>query len=61
MGLRHIAMDDRDLVVSGRLHGERVEFGSGPGRRPLEPLRWWERKYAHFRAIPVGDRRFCTN
>ncbi len=61
LALRSRAMDDADLVVTGVLHGERVTFGPEPDQHPLDPLTWWERKYTHFHAIPVGDRPFCTD
>lgn len=61
LALRLRAMEQPGLVVTGVLHGQRVTFGPDPGQRPLEPLAWWERKYAHFHAIPVGDRPFCTD
>ncbi|KRA37406.1 hypothetical protein ASD81_01345 [Nocardioides sp. Root614] len=61
MGLRSIAMNDSDLEVTGVLHGQQVTFGPEAGQTPLEPLSWWQRKYAHFHAIPVGDHAFCTD
>lgn len=61
LGLRALSMENSDLVVTGVLYGERVTFGPGRGQRMLEPLSWWERKYAHFHVIPVGDTPFCTD
>jgi len=60
MALRRLATDDPGLVVTGRLHGETVTFGPGPGQRRLEPLSGWEYKFLHFRPVAAGDQPFCS-
>lgn len=60
LGLRRLAMDDPDLVVTGDLHGKRLTWGPGEGQRELEPLPWWQYRLVLFRPVPVDGSPYCT-
>ncbi|KQV72747.1 hypothetical protein ASC64_19040 [Nocardioides sp. Root122] len=58
--LRRMATDDRDLEVTGLLHGRNVRFGPGPGQVRLQPLSWWQHKLFLLRPVTTDDRPFCS-
>ncbi|THV18517.1 hypothetical protein [Nocardioides caeni] len=59
--LRLLAIDDPELVVTGRVDGRLVTFGPAAGQEHLTPPGYWEGKLLWFRPVPVGDRLFCSN
>jgi hypothetical protein len=60
MALRRLASDNPGLQVVGRLRGQPVTFGPGPGQTRLTALPAWQDKFLHFRAVSVGSRPFCS-
>lgn len=60
IALRRMATDSPDLVVTGILDGEEVEFGPGEGQERLAPLPTWQHKFILMRPVASDAHPFCS-